>query len=253
MKDVNKICVWFNLKFYAKEERYMESHRELRLLTQSWHDKLCGVWRTGNCLGRGDYQRNIWYFSLMNSRWWANIRQMTENKYLPHFAPMDIPIARQGQNLSARCWPSVRYPGGWDMWVIFFPSVLCSVTQSCSTVCDILDFTPPGSSVHGIFQARILERVAIPSSKGSSQPRDLTRVFCTAGRFFATEPPREPLFFPSNLEVFSVCDKAKIVFSLDLNMLYSCWQITCNCEAPSSKRWCNLVLQNSLLYAGVGA
>ena len=60
-------------------------------------------------------------------------------------------------------------------------------------------------------------------------------------------------FFPSNLEVFSVCDKAKTVFSLDLTMLYSCWQITCNCETPSSKRWCNLVLQNSLLYAGVGA
>ena len=193
MKDVNKICVWFNLKFYAKEERYMESHRELRLLTQSWHDKLCGVWRTGNCLGRGDYQRNIWYFSLMNSRWWANIRQMTENKYLPHFAPMDIPIARQGQNLSARCWPSVRYPGGWDMWVIFFPSVLCSVTQSCSTVCDILDFTPPGSLGGSVAKNLPAVQKTLVRSLGWEDPLEegmATRSSILAWRIPWTEDPR---------------------------------------------------------------
>ena len=47
-----------------------------------------------------------------------------------------------------------------------------------------MDCSPPGSSVHGINQARILEWIATPSSRGPSQPRDRTRVFCIAGRFF---------------------------------------------------------------------
>ena len=46
------------------------------------------------------------------------------------------------------------------------------VSQSCPTLCDPMDWGPPGSSVHGIFQARILELVAIPFSRGSSQPGD---------------------------------------------------------------------------------
>ena len=49
--------------------------------------------------------------------------------------------------------------------------------QSCLTVCDPLDYIPPGSSVHGHFQARILERVAIFSSRGSSWCRDQTCIF----------------------------------------------------------------------------
>ena len=46
------------------------------------------------------------------------------------------------------------------------------VLQQCLTPCDPMDCSPPGSSVHGILQARILEWVAIPFFKGSSQPRD---------------------------------------------------------------------------------
>ena len=46
-------------------------------------------------------------------------------------------------------------------------SVNVSVAQSCPTLCNPMDYSPPGSSVHGIFQARILEWVAIPFSKGS--------------------------------------------------------------------------------------
>ena len=58
---------------------------------------------------------------------------------------------------------------------------VCKVTQSCLTLCDPRDYSPPGSSVHGILQARTLEWVALPSSGGSSQPKDQTRVsyiFC---------------------------------------------------------------------------
>ena len=66
--------------------------------------------------------------------------------------------------------------------------------QSCPILCDPMDYSPSGSSVHGILQARILESVAIPFSKGSSQPKDQTQVSCTASRLFtiwATSEARE--------------------------------------------------------------
>ena len=62
--------------------------------------------------------------------------------------------------------------------------------QSCPTLWDPMDCSPPGSSVHGILQARILEWVAIPSSKGSSQPREQTQVSCIVGR--SAEPQGKP-------------------------------------------------------------
>ena len=58
------------------------------------------------------------------------------------------------------------------------------VAQLCTTLCDPMDYGLPGSSVHGIFQARILEWVAVPFSRGASQPRDRTQVSCIAGGFF---------------------------------------------------------------------
>ena len=65
------------------------------------------------------------------------------------------------------------------------------VVQSCLTLWDPMDCSLPGSSVHGILQARILDWVAIPFSKGSSQPRSRTQVSCTAGRFFIIWVTRE--------------------------------------------------------------
>ena len=58
------------------------------------------------------------------------------------------------------------------------------VTQSCLTLCSPMDGSPPGSSVYGILQARILERVTIPFSRGSSWSRDGTWVSSIAGGFF---------------------------------------------------------------------
>ena len=58
-------------------------------------------------------------------------------------------------------------------------------------LCDAMNYSPLGSSVHGILQARILEWVAMPSSKGSSPPRDqicVSCISCIAGRFFTAEP-----------------------------------------------------------------
>ena len=62
---------------------------------------------------------------------------------------------------------------------------VCELTeQLCLTLCNPMDCSLPGSSVHEIPQARILEWVAIPFSRESSQPRDQTQVFCFAGKFF---------------------------------------------------------------------
>ena len=65
------------------------------------------------------------------------------------------------------------------------------VAKLCPTLCDPIDCSPPVSSVHGILQARILERVAIPFSRGSFWPRDQTHVSCVTGRFFTIWATRE--------------------------------------------------------------
>ena len=65
------------------------------------------------------------------------------------------------------------------------------VAQSCLTLYDPMDCSLPGSSVHGIFQARVLEWVAIAFSRGSSRPRDWTQVSCIAGRRFTVWATRE--------------------------------------------------------------
>ena len=62
------------------------------------------------------------------------------------------------------------------------------VTQSCPTLCDRMDYT-----VHGILQARILEWLAFPFSRRSSQPRDQTQVSYIAGGFFTCWATREAL------------------------------------------------------------
>ena len=70
----------------------------------------------------------------------------------------------------------------------FYPSIICFLIvymhakslQLCPTLCEPMDCCPPDSSVHGILQARILEGVAISSSRGSSQPRDGTCVSCVS-------------------------------------------------------------------------
>ena len=72
--------------------------------------------------------------------------------------------------------------------IYIYPCVCVLVTV---TLCDPMDCSPPDSSVYGILQARILEWVAIPFSKVSSQPRNWTQVFCIAGRFFTIWATRE--------------------------------------------------------------
>ena len=65
------------------------------------------------------------------------------------------------------------------------------VTQSCPTLCGAMDCSLPGSCLHGILQARVLEWVAISFSRGCSQPRDRTQVSCIGARFFTIWATRE--------------------------------------------------------------
>ena len=71
-------------------------------------------------------------------------------------------------------------------------------SNSCQTLCNPMNCSPPGSSVHGILQARILKWVIIPSSRGSSQLGDQTCVSCIAGGFFTIWVTRESLANPSS-------------------------------------------------------
>ena len=66
----------------------------------------------------------------------------------------------------------------WQVWFWAIFCYCCLVTKSCPTLCKPMDCNPPGSSIHGIFWAKILERVAISFSKGSSWPRDQSHVPC---------------------------------------------------------------------------
>ena len=78
-----------------------------------------------------------------------------------------------------------RYTGFPVTWV-------SEVAQSCPTLCDPVDCSLPRFSVHGILQARILEWVTISFSRGSSWPRDRTRVSRVGGRRLTSEPPEKP-------------------------------------------------------------
>ena len=71
---------------------------------------------------------------------------------------------------------------------------LCEVAQSCPTLCDPMDCSLPGSSFHGILQARVLEWVVISFSRGSSRPRDRTQVSRIPGRCFNLSATREARF-----------------------------------------------------------
>ena len=86
-------------------------------------------------------------------------------------------------------------PFVYDKWVaslIDCCAVLCLVAQSCLTLCDPMDCSPPGSSVHGILQARTLGWVAIPSSRGFRNPGIKPRYPPLQADSSPSEPPGKP-------------------------------------------------------------
>ena len=86
--------------------------------------------------------------------------------------------------------------------------------QLYPTLCDPVDCSPSGSSVHGIVQARILEWIAIPFSRASSHRRDQTWVSCIAGRFFTIWATMETLTKPSTAQKYILKHVTKCDFKM---------------------------------------
>ena len=122
------------------------------------------------------------------------------------------------------CWLAIL-PDVTVLYLVFgihsHHAVRCSGAQSRPTLCDPTDCGPPGSSVHGTLQARILEWVAMLSSRGSSQPRDQTQV-----SRIAESLPAEAQGKPKNSGVGSLCLLQGIFLTQESNWgLLHCRQI----------------------------
>ena len=117
-------------------------------------------------------------------------------------------ISKWKQPRRNKCWPIITIKYYWtakknkELWTYTTQANSTHVewTQSCRTLCDLMDYT-----VHGILQARILEWVAIPFSRRSSQPRDRPRISCIAGRFFTSWATREALSERSEMPKGTYC------------------------------------------------
>ena len=123
--------------------------------------------------------------------------------------------------------------------------MLCSATQSCPTLCDPVDCNPPGSFVHGILRAKILESVAISFTRASSLPRDRTHIPCIAGRFFTTEPPGKPLLHCSG-PVF----KSRLLY-LRIVQISSSLYHTIFCRLPVSSTGASSLFSSDIVACGL--
>ena len=126
----------------------------------------------------------------------------------PHWATREVPllsfkICPQGFSLLPIVLDQIAANGRYktlllsraNVWSTFYVQsdvpCSCDVAQSCPTLCDPMDYSLPGSSVPEIFQARVLEWVAISFSRGSSWPRDRTWASRIAARRFTIWATRE--------------------------------------------------------------
>ena len=94
------------------------------------------------------------------------------------------------------------------------------VALSCLTLHDFMDYSPTGSSIHGILQARILEWVAIPFSRGSSQSRDRSQVSCIAGQIFTIRATKDLSKIMCLHVILNLGGYFELNFLLFLSMLY---------------------------------
>ena len=132
-----------------------------------------------------------------HGRWLENTRQFHD--ILNYFLDSPTKSIRFHVNMerffrnvaTAMCIRIYIYVYIYTIYIQYIHTYVCVVGQSCLTLCDPMDGSPPGSSVHEILQARILEWVAISFSRGSSQPRDWTWVFHITGRCFTLWATRE--------------------------------------------------------------
>ena len=118
------------------------------------------------------------------------------------------------------------------------PLVKELVPQSYPTFWDPLDCSLPGSSVHGILQARMLECLGISFSRGSSWSRDQTQTSCTVGRFFTVWDTKEAYVLPREcryklIKMTSTLTRHRLVF---INHYYTC-EFCFVCIRQWSVRW----------------
>ena len=107
------------------------------------------------------------------------------------------------------------------------------VAQLCPILCDPMDCSPLGSSVHRILQARILGWVVIPFSRASSRPRDQSQVSCLAGRFFTVWATREGRIFSGSNWAVVWRGREKILG----RHLYVCLPLKRDYPYPYRVRW----------------
>ena len=114
---------------------------------------------------------------------------------------------------------------------------VCKFLQSCLILCDPMEFSPPASSVHGISQARLLQWVAMLSSRGSSQPKDQTQVSGIAGKSFTVWATREALcnslLIPNK---FIIAGEIPGYIFFQLNVLEACTGTFHNLGAGKQKK-----------------
>ena len=142
--------------------------------------------------------------------WWAAVHGVAKSRtrlrdftFTFHFHALEKEMATHPSVLAWRI-PGTGEPGGlpsmgshrvrhdWSDLAVAAAAACVLVTQSCLILCNHMDCSPPGSSVHGILQARIPSRIAIPFSSWSPPSRDQTWVSCIAGRFFTIWVTTQP-------------------------------------------------------------
>ena len=120
--------------------------------------------------------------NLLSQGGWASYNPFRAWKGQKGGGRRNSPVVLPAGLPSVFCRCSGTYPISSPNFQVFESE--SEVAQSCPTLCDPMDCSLPGSSLHGILQARVLEWVAISFSRGSSWPRDRTRVSCIPGRRF---------------------------------------------------------------------
>ena len=102
---------------------------------------------------------------------------------------------KESLHLLGQSWDWICSGASQSLWFFSLWKSEGEVAQSCPTLCDHIGCSLPGSSIHGVFQARVLGWVAISFSRGSSKPRDQTPVSHIAADSLPCEPPGKPLVY----------------------------------------------------------
>ena len=160
---------WLENSFLFRSAQYGNSNTLATWCEEVTHLKRPWCWESLKVGGEGDNRGWDGWMASPTQWTWVWLRELVIDR-------------------EARC---VAVHGVAKSWTWLSSWTEMNWTELCPTLWDPMGFSLTGSSVHGILQVRILEWVAILFSRGSSWPRDQTRVSCTAGRFLTVRATRE--------------------------------------------------------------